>query len=63
MQEALLKLLKATYDSDKALQGRYKTYDNFIDALRKAKTKKAFTSIFAGTEAERTAKETTLTFI
>ena len=63
MREILLKILKATYDTDKVLQDRYKTYDDFIDAFYKAKTKKAFTKIFAGTEAERTAKENTMKFI
>ena len=63
MRDTLLKLLKAIYNTDEVLQGRYKTSDSFIDAFYKAKTKKDFTTIFAGTEAERTAKENTINFI
>ncbi len=63
MRNTLLNILRATYNTDKVLQDRYKTYDSFIDAFYKAKTKKDFTTIFAGTEAERTAKENTINFI
>ncbi len=56
VRDTLLIILRASYNKDKVLQARYKTCDDFIQAIRSTKTPQNFKKLFAGTESEANAK-------
>lgn len=51
-KEAMYKVLSKQYKSDLELQRRYKTFDDFIEAIQNAKTPQAFKEIYKDTETE-----------
>lgn len=51
MKDALLDTMKIIYNNDDTLKKKYKSDDDFINAIRKTKDAKDFKEIFKNTKA------------
>ncbi len=51
MKDALIDIMKIIYNNDDTLKKKYKSDDDFINAIRKTKDAKDFKEIFKNTKA------------